>query len=333
MPNDWVVGVDVGGTKTHVRVERGADLLADYVLQTTSWWAAGSPIEAPANAAALVRALGDDVVHAAAMVVGAHGIDSDRAADDLAAELRSLVAARVRVLNDAALAGPAAGHLGPVITVISGTGSIVLALDADGHEVRLGGHGYLLGDEGSAPALVRDVARQLLRAVDRDRTDEVALRHLCDAAGLAPSAEPEEDLAAHLHHHHSITDWGRLAPAVFAAADRGSTLARGVVAQHAAELVELVELHLARGVDPEAVVLAGGVVTNQPRLADAIRAGVHQRHPALPVVLLAHPPVEGAVLLARRLLDHTEDARSVRTATELETPTAQHAAQPEGSRP
>jgi N-acetylglucosamine kinase-like BadF-type ATPase len=329
VPNDWVVGVDVGGTKTHVRVECGAELLADYVLSTTSWWGTGSPIEAAANAAALVRALGDDGRNASAIVVGAHGVDSDRAADDLAAELRALVPGKVRVLNDAA---PSAGHVGPVITVISGTGSIVLALDADGHEVRLGGHGYLLGDEGSAPALVRDLVRELLRALDRGHADEIALRLLCDAVGLAPSAEPEEDLAARLHQHHSITDWGRLAPAVFVAADQGSRLARAVVAQHAAELVELIELHLARGVDPEAVVLAGGVVTNQPRLADAIRDGVHRRHPALPVVLLAHPPVEGAILLARRLLDHTEDLRSVRPATELETTTAQHAAQPEGSR-
>ena len=214
------IGVDVGGTKTHLRIERGSDLLLDEVIPTASWWTPGSPIEARGNAASLVRAFGD--ASGSALVVGAHGIDSIRVAEAMAAELRRLVDGPVRVMNDAALVGPAAGYLGGVITVIAGTGAIVLSRDANGDEVCLGGHGYLLGDEGSAPALVRDLARDVLRGVDRGEHDYIALQALLDAAGLPPSAEPEEDLAVELHQHHSITDWGRLAPAVFAAADAGS---------------------------------------------------------------------------------------------------------------
>jgi N-acetylglucosamine kinase-like BadF-type ATPase len=250
----------------------------------------------------------------------------------MAIELRRLVDGPVQVLNDAALVGPAAGYLGQVITVISGTGSIVLASNARGEEVRLGGHGYLLGDEGSAPALVRDLTRELLRGLDRGSHDPFALEALMAAADVPASAEPEEDLAAALHQRSSITDWGRLAPAVFAAADAGSPLARGVVERHAAELVALVELHLASGVAPEAVVLAGGVVTAQPRMADAIRAGIHAGHPDLPVVLLTRPPVEGAVLLARRALDHPEVLTSAASPAEPHQPLAQVPAPNEGSR-
>ncbi len=324
------IGIDVGGTKTHLRIERGSQRLVDEVIPTASWWLPGTPIEAARNAAALVRACGDTT--AAALVVGAHGIDSERAAEAMAAELRRLVDGPVQVLNDAALVGPAAGYLGQVITVISGTGSIVLARNAGGEEVRLGGHGYLLGDEGAAPALVRDLARELLRALDRGDHDHVALAALMAAADLPDSAEPEEDLAAALHQRSSITDWGRLAPAVFAAADAGSHLARAVVEAHAAELVALVELHLARGVRPEAVVLAGGVVTAQPRMADAIRAGLHAAHPELPVVLLTRPPVEGAVLLARQSLRHPRVPTSALSRPEPQQPPAQVPAPNEGSR-
>ena len=324
------IGVDVGGTKTHLRIERGSQRLADKVIPTASWWLPGSPIEAPGNAAALVDACGDTT--ASALVVGAHGIDSVRAADAMAAELRRLVDGSVQVLNDAALVGPAAGYLGQVITVISGTGSIVLARDARGEEVRLGGHGYLLGDEGAAPALVRDLARELLRALDRGQHDPIALQALMDATGLPASAEPEEDLAAALHQRSSITDWGRLAPAVFAAADAGSPLACAVIERHAAELVALVELLLARGAEPEAVVLAGGVVTAQPRMADALRAGITAGHPRLPVVLLTRPPVEGAVLLARQALDHPHNPTSAPSAAETQQPLAQVPAPNEGSR-
>ena len=323
------IGIDVGGTKTHVRIERGSQCLSDEVIPTASWWSPGSPIEAPGNAAALVRACGDTT--ASALVVGAHGIDSVRAAEAMASELRRLVDGSVQVLNDAALVGPAAGYLGQVITVISGTGSIVLARDSRGNEVRLGGHGYLLGDEGAAPALVRDLARDLLRALDRGERDPIALQALVDAAGLPASPAPEEDLAAALHQRSSITDWGRLAPAVFTAADAGSRLARAVVERHAGELVALVELLLAGGVAPEAVVLAGGVVTAQPRMADAIRAGVHAGHPDLPVVLLTRPPVEGAVLLAHQWLAHSETPSSAALA-EPQQPLAQVPAPNEGSR-
>ncbi len=334
VPAGRVIGVDVGGTKTHVRIERGPDRLADYVIPTSGWWSPGSAIESPGNAAALVRELGGKQLVGSALVVGAHGIDSARVADDLARELRRLSGGTVRVLNDAGLVGPAAGYPGAVVTVIAGTGSIVLAMNDAGVEVRLGGHGYLLGDEGSAPALVRDVVRELLREWDRGHPDHIALSHLIDAMGLPQSEEPEEDLAAELNRRHSITDWGRLAPAVFAAADAGSLLADAVIQRHASELVELVELHVARGLKPEAVVLAGGVATAQPRLAGAIRVGVRRHHPELPVVLLTDPPVGGAVLLARQELRHvTQISHSANMAEKLSTPVAQVAAHIEGSRP
>ncbi len=299
-----VIGVDVGGTKTHVRIECGPERLADFVIPTSVWWSPGSAIESPANAAALVSALGGEQIVRSSLVVGAHGIDSSRIADDLATELRKHVSGPLRVFNDASLVGPAAGYPGAVVTVIAGTGSIVLARDEAGTEVRLGGHGYLLGDEGSAPALVRDLGRDVLRGWDRGHPDRIALSHLVNALGLSPSSEPEEDLAAELHRRHSITDWGRLAPAVFAAADAGSPLAAAVIERHGLELVELVELQLAGGLKPEAVVLAGGVVMAQPRLAEAIRVGVHRHHPRLRVVLLTEPPVGGAVVLAREQLAH-----------------------------
>jgi N-acetylglucosamine kinase-like BadF-type ATPase len=302
MESPAVVGVDVGGTKTHLRVEAPGRPRVDLVVPTRKWWRPGSSIAADGNAEALIATLPERPPKGSALVVGAHGVDSEAVGEQFRRNLAKAFPGPVRVLNDAALAGPAAGYPGPVITVISGTGSIVLAADADGRETRVGGHGYLLGDEGSAPALVAGLARALLRAADRGRPDPIALAHLADAARVPESAERAEDLAAALHHHHTVTDWGRLAPAVFAAADAGSALAAAVIEAHAGEIVDLVELHLARGVEPDAVVLAGGVVTSQPRFAEAITTGVHRAHPDLPVVLLDTPPVAGAIVLARREL-------------------------------
>jgi glucosamine kinase len=299
MESPAAVGVDVGGTKTQLRVEVPGRPDLDLVVPTRQWWRAGSSIAADGNAEALLATLPEAPPRGSVLVVGAHGVDSEAVAERFRDNLRAIFPGTVRVLNDAALAGPAAGYPGAVITVISGTGSIVLSADGRGHETRIGGHGYLLGDEGSAPSLVAGLARALLRAADRGRPDPVALAHLAGAAGVPDSDERAEDLASHLHHHHSATDWGRLAPAVFAAADAGSPLAVGVIEDHAREIVELVELHLAAGAEPDAVVLAGGVVTAQPRLAEAITAGIHSHHRDQLVVLLDTPPVAGAILLAR----------------------------------
>ena len=75
------------------------------------------------------------------------------------------LAGRVQVVNDAELMGPAAGYSGG-ISVVAGTGSIAVARSRDGRMLAAGGWGWILGDEGSAPALVRDAAKAIRGAID-----------------------------------------------------------------------------------------------------------------------------------------------------------------------
>ena len=300
------IGVDAGGTKTHVVISRADSTERDAVVPTRSWWPDGLPLDDPGNARRLIAALAledaDRLDPQAALVMGAHRVDSQSVATNLQAYLSEVFAGLVRVHNDALLIGPAAGITGPSVAVIAGTGSIVVALDGIGGSRRLGGYGHLLGDEGSAPALVRDLAVAITRGADRGEPDPIALGALARAAGVPEGPECVNDLATWMHEHPSRTDWGDLAPAVFDAAELGSPMALGVVGAHAAALAGLIAIHLTREPGARAVVLAGGVVTHQPRLALAITRLVHDQHPDLPVVILEHPPVGGAVTLARSLL-------------------------------
>ena len=66
--------------------------------------------------------------------------------------------------TDAALAGAFAGR--PGIVVIAGTGSGAAGRDAAGRTVRVGGHGFLLGDEGGGYWIGREAVRAALRAAD-----------------------------------------------------------------------------------------------------------------------------------------------------------------------
>src|SRR5262249_13940908 len=161
-----------------------------------------------------------------------------------------------------------------------------------------GGWGWILGDEGSAPALVRDAARAIRRAIDAgDAADP-----LTDALMAELGTDDPTMLGRLLDDTRSAVDWGRHASAVFAAADAGSRLSQTVIAEGGAALGELVAVLIKRGADAASVFAGGGVIVEQPRLMGAFRAAMRDVSPMSNVVLLREPPVMGALALAERAL-------------------------------
>lgn len=123
----------------------------------------------------------------------------------------------------------------------------------------------MLGDEGGAPALVREAVRAAPAAYDAGHSDDGLL-----AALLAHFGDPDpQTLARTVNDEPTPGNWSPAAPAVCRAAV-GST-----------------------------VVAAGSVVVHQPRLAESFRARLAAAHPSLTLHLLDVPPVAGAVALAR----------------------------------
>ncbi|MFJ5613442.1 BadF/BadG/BcrA/BcrD ATPase family protein [Streptomyces sp. NPDC093221] len=291
-----VVGADVGGTKLAVRVAPLADPAAspraDRTLPADGWEAA--PVDTAARwlLERLTGAVpeGDEI---AAVGIGAQGCDTQRHCAHLAAAVEALGVPAV-VVNDAALLVPAAG-LDTGIGVIAGTGSIGVGADAAGEVLFAGGWGWVLGDEGGAPAIVRDAVRSALAAYDAGRADDGLLAALLDHFG-----DPDpQTLARTVNDEPTPANWGPAAPAVFRAADAGSALAAAVVEEAGRQLALLVTRLVGRGAVGDTVVAAGSVVVRQPRLADAFRARLAAAHPSLTLRLLDVPPVAGAVALAR----------------------------------
>jgi N-acetylmuramic acid 6-phosphate etherase len=79
---------------------------------------------------------------------------------------RVRLAGRVEVTSDAAILLAAGTPDGSGLVLIAGTGSIAFGRTADGRRARAGGWGYLLGDEGSAYALVMSGLQAVARAAD-----------------------------------------------------------------------------------------------------------------------------------------------------------------------
>lgn len=300
MTQSFIAGIDIGGTKTRIMLARGGNAVADRTLSTDSWRI--REVETDGKAlAALVKALGSDEGldpgDLGALVVGAHGCDTDAQCRDFQASLARRLAGNVQVVNDAELMGPAAGYFGGV-SVVAGTGSIAVARSPDGRMLAAGGWGWILGDEGSAPALVRDAAKAIRGAIDAgDGADP-----LTDALMAELGTDDPTMLGRLLNDTRSAVIWGRYANAVFAAADAGSRLAQGVINEGGAALAALVGVIIKRGADAASVVAGGGVIVEQPRLMAAFAAAMKKVSPDSAVVLLREPPVMGALALAERAL-------------------------------
>ncbi|MEV4537775.1 BadF/BadG/BcrA/BcrD ATPase family protein [Asanoa sp. NPDC049518] len=289
-----LVGLDIGGTKTHVRVETvDGSRLVDVVEPSGDW--AASPVAAAAGwiAGVVSRHLpaGSAV---AAIGAGAQGCDTEEHCASLGRELAAVTGVPATVTNDAALLVPAAGLVSG-IGVIAGTGSIAVAVRPDGSLGFAGGWGWVLGDEGSAPALVREAVRAALTRHDAGGPRDVLLPMLLEGFGVSGAA----GLARTVNDNTDPTHWGSRAPTVFAAAASGSSDARRVIAEGGASLAGLVDVLLASGAVGD-VVAAGGVMTSQPSLFAAFRDALARSRPDLTVHLLDASPVAGAVALARR---------------------------------
>ncbi|MEU2541398.1 BadF/BadG/BcrA/BcrD ATPase family protein [Streptomyces iakyrus] len=292
-----VVGIDVGGTKTHLRALAGDALVADHV-RTSGGWRPHDPVAAAGWLAALVADALPAGARPSAVAVGGHACETPRQCAQIRAALQLHFDAPALVVGDAQLLVPAAG-LDKGVGLVAGTGSVAVGRLPDGTAVQVGGWGAVLGDEGGAAGLVREAARAVWAAHDRgERPDALALGLIAaldvpEVPALGAALERATDVSA---------EWGRHAPAVFAAAADGSALARTVIDEAGWALAALVTRLADRGVAVDDVVVAGGTVLSQPELFDAFTVALAETLPTARARPLRVPPVEGAVALARSLL-------------------------------
>jgi len=217
------------------------------------------------------------------------------------------------VTHDAAIALAGATSGEPGVVAIAGTGSMVFGQNGRGETARVGGWGYLFGDEGSA----FDIARQALRAVMREHEGwggrTVLTPALIEAGG---ASEPNE-----LLHLLYSPEWPRqriagLAAIVDRVAEEGDPTATSILQNAARELaLQVGSVRRQLWADEEAtrVSWAGGVFRSRTllerfRLLVSIEANNTCEPPK-------HGPAIGALLLAWR-------AAGVRTAPQSPAGTA-----------
>ncbi|WP_371664341.1 N-acetylglucosamine kinase [Streptomyces sp. NBC_00280] len=296
-PRPLVVGIDVGGTKTHLRARAGDDPIADHV-RPSSGWRPHDPVAAADWLEALVREALPADARPSSVAVGAHACETPRQCEEIRSVLQGRLGVPCLVVGDAELLVPAAG-LDKGVGLVAGTGSVAVGRRPDGTLVQVGGWGAALGDEGGAAGLVREAARAVWAAHDRGEAPDLLAEGLISAFGvsevpaLGAALESATDVSA---------EWGRHAPVVFEAAASGSLIAGEVIAEGGRSLASLVVRLAGRGVPVDDVVVAGGTVLAQPALHDALLASLAILLPGARLQPLRVPPVEGSVALARSLV-------------------------------
>lgn len=291
------VGIDVGGTKTHLRADAGSVTVADHV-RSSSGWRPHDPVAAADWLCAVVGEALPAGTLPSSVAVGGHACETPRQCEEIRSVLQERLGVPCLVVGDAELLVPAAG-LDKGVGLVAGTGSVAVGRRCDGTLVQVGGWGAVLGDEGGAAGLVREAARAVWAAHDRGEAPDALAAGLVSAFGvsevpaLGAALESATDVSA---------EWGRHSPVVFEAAERGSLIAEEVIAEGGRSLASLVVRLAGRGVAVDDVVVSGGTVLAQPALHDALLASLAILVPGARLRPLRVAPVTGAVALARSLV-------------------------------
>lgn len=110
------------------------------------------------------------------LAVAMAGLSSSVEIEYLKETLLSLGCRKFKIMNDAIAAYKGAFNNEDGIIVISGTGSIVLSIDSDDNIHRIGGWGYLLGDEGSGFFLGKEMLKYFIECIDKKNEKDKFLK-------------------------------------------------------------------------------------------------------------------------------------------------------------
>lgn len=312
------VGVDGGGTKTRaVVVAESGELVADIVTEGSNvnhfgWERAQTVL---GDLFEQIRSSLPANTWISSLFFGLAGVDRP----DERRKMNEWIStqwpgAAVGVENDTLPALVSGSGETEGIVLIGGTGSIAFGINDRGEKCRVGGWGYLIGDEGSGYNIGRDAYSAVLKSFDGRGPQTLltgkilAYYKLQDPTALIPlvysNSFTREQIAA-------VTRF------VFEAAREGDEVSLTLLSRAADELGELVRTMLTRMSfvkTPVPVVLTGGLFHEGSPLISMIEGRLSGR---ADVVRSEKPPVVGAVLLAHKQAGAAPGDNWEQTLTEI----------------
>ena len=311
----YVLGIDGGGSKT-------VCVLIDDLYQVLGHGEAGPSNYQSIGIKATLQSIKSAIHNAveAAIITNTVNIDAiclglagvGRAADievvkGLVKELQNnkslpitwaLKPANIVICNDAliALVGGIGQPVGIVVAV--GTGSIVFGRNHEGHTKRVGGWGYILGDEGSAYKIAIAGMNAALKSYDGREISTSLLEGFKQQLDL----ESIEDLIEIIYRR----EWGvkkiaALAPIVDFAAASGDIVGNIIIDDAVKEVVKATSTVINEIFSADSaleVVTAGSVWRGRCNIHERFAASIVKKFPEVKVIFPRDEPAYGAGLLA-----------------------------------
>jgi N-acetylglucosamine kinase-like BadF-type ATPase len=307
-PNELVLGVDGGGTKTQAVILDSRDrVVGEGIAGPSNPLRVGISNAATAIKEAVDKACVMGGVQRAGIPAAQIGLAGVRRGDLRGRMREALTGLGIRVLEvvtdaDIALFGATAGAAG--VVVIAGTGSICCGTNAQGRHVCASGWGPLAGDEGSGSWIARRALQSAAHASD-GRGPETALTQ---AALAYFNAATMDELAMTLYAPSMTNDRiAGLARHVIEAAQQGDEVANKIVLSAGRELgtAAAAVIHKLRmEQDTFQVAYVGGVFTAGPLVLDPLREEIARVAPAAFIAPPRLSPAIAAARMAREQLHH-----------------------------
>jgi N-acetylglucosamine kinase-like BadF-type ATPase len=224
---------------------------------------------------------------------GVSGAGRTEAQAELLAAVQARLDPRVRFLlrHDSEVALEGAFEGGSGVIVIAGTGSVVFGRTRAGRTERVGGWGYLLGDEGSGFRLGQRGLQAVVAMIDGGPA--TTLREAL--AARFELATPQALIQAVYSDHWPLQ---QMAPVVLEAAAANDAVARHLVAEETNALVRSVGWLVRRVPDLEPRLALQGGLSHNAFYQTAFAEALAHKLPDWTLMAPLHTPAEGALRLA-----------------------------------
>ncbi|WP_413199635.1 N-acetylglucosamine kinase [Nostoc piscinale] len=316
----YVIGIDGGGSKTvcilmddkHQVLGRGAAGASNY--QSIGVTAAIQSIHSAIQTAANEALKFTSTIQISAICLGLAGVgrsDDIAVVKSMVQELQNsqflpitwdLQPDNIVICHDAliALVGGVGHDVG--IVVAAGTGSIVFGRNHQGETKRVGGWGYILGDEGSAYKIAVAGMQAALKSYDDREISTSLIPAFQQHLGLQNIAELIEVI---YRRGWGVKEIASLAPIVDLAATSGDELANNIIDDAVKELVKATSTVIESIFSPDSVVeivTTGSVWQGKSQIHERFTTAVVNQFPQVKVMFPRYKPVYGAGLLALQSL-------------------------------
>jgi len=303
-----LIAFDCGATKTECAL---ADING-IILYTTTGGAANFLVTGADGTAKIILSLLNNCIKKLnanfsdieSIVIGAAGTGRKEDAEKLKSSLLKNFSGEgtkiksLKVVSDAqiTLQGAFPNEAGCIL--IAGTGSIIYGKDEKGNIYRAGGFGRLLGDEGSGFSIGRKGLQAAAKYFD-GRGDETLIVRLIQEKYSINSAD---ELITKVYKENF--DIASIAEVVIIAAKNEDQIANKILLEESEELIHHISTMMKKmGTIDLRVSFAGSLILNNNYYSDMLHYKIKTSLPSVKIVDPKHSPIEGAIILAKEMLN------------------------------